>query len=233
METLRWRDYLTFVSAPSIGPLVICYMSNNSFSVLIDLYGVDEYLSQLQTQFFENLITIRLSEKAKSLLVCIRAPFVCAVLSIWEYYVYANLLFSRRITSTDHNSNRNVAKELSDGSKPKLLRTTTEHNGDAKLEAAAALHVSKLDEQVRALKATGIIMEADKGALELTAKLQRATRELIKLRYGEITGRDKNFRVRMELEFQNTIPDWEEKGKDGVVVVEMGPIELIPCSVSF
>ncbi|KAL7483298.1 hypothetical protein ACHAW6_008952 [Cyclotella cf. meneghiniana] len=116
-------------------------------------------------------------------------------------------------------------------SKPKVLRATTQHNGDAKLEAAAALHVAKLDEEVRALKNTGIIMETDPNALEITAKLQRATRELIKLRYGEITDRDKNFRVRLELEFQNTIPDFEEKGKDGSITIEMAPIELIPCSV--
>lgn len=117
-------------------------------------------------------------------------------------------------------------------SKPKVLRATTQHNGDAKLEAAAALHVAKLDEEVRALKKTGIIMETDPNALEITAKLQRATRELIKLRYGEITDRNKNFRVRLELEFQNTIPDFEEKGKDGSITIEMAPIELIPCSVS-
>lgn len=76
-------------------------------------------------------------------------------------------------------------------------------------------------------------METDKHALELTAKLQRATRELIKLRYGEIVGRDANYRVRMELEFQETIPDFNEKGKEGSVVIELAPIGLIPCSVSF
>eukprot|EP00804_Cyclotella_cryptica_P007732 CCRYP_001344-RA/>CCRYP_001344-RA protein AED:0.12 eAED:0.12 QI:0/0/0/1/1/1/2/0/395 len=117
-----------------------------------------------------------------------------------------------------------------DGSKPKVLRATTEHNGDIKLEAAAALHVAKLDEEVRAIKKTGVIMETDPHALEITSKLQRATRELIKLRYGEITDRDKNFRVRLELEFQSTIPDFEEKGKDGSITIEMAPIELIPCS---
>jgi hypothetical protein len=113
------------------------------------------------------------------------------------------------------------------------LRANTEHNGDTKLESAAALHVAKLDEEVRALKRTGIIMETDPKALELTAKLQRATRELIKLRYGEITfDHNANFRVRMELEFQETIPDFEEKGKDGSVTIELAPIGLIPCSVS-
>ena len=76
-------------------------------------------------------------------------------------------------------------------------------------------------------------METDEHALEVTGKLQRATRELIKLRYGEITDRDANFRVRMELEFQETIPDFVEKGSEGSVVIELAPIGLIPCSVSF
>jgi hypothetical protein len=127
----------------------------------------------------------------------------------------------------------NLQKEQLDGAKPAKLRANTEHNGDAKLEAAAALHVAKLDEEVRAIKNTGVIMETDKHALEMTDKLQRATRELIKLRYGEITDRNANFRVRMELEFQDTIPDFQEKGKDGSVTIELAPIGLIPCSVSF
>ena len=128
-------------------------------------------------------------------------------------------------------SNR-MQQERADGSIPAKLRANTEHNGDERLEAGAALHVQKLDEEVRALKATGIIMETDKHALELTSKLQRATRELIKLRYGEITEKNTNFRVKMELEFQSTIPDFEEKGKDGILVIELAPIGLLPCSVS-
>ena len=124
------------------------------------------------------------------------------------------------------------AAELNSGSKISRLKANTEHNGDAKLEAAAAVHVSKLDEEVRALKRTGIIMEKDPHALELTKKLQRATTELIKLRYGEIRNRDARYRVRMELEFQSTIPDWEERGKEGSVLIELAPIGLLPCSVS-
>ena len=48
-------------------------------------------------------------------------------------------------------------------------------------------------------------MEADKDALKLTKLLQEATRELIRIRYGEIY-KDKNYRVRLELEFQSSIP---------------------------
>ena len=159
---------------------------------------------------------------------------ICAGLFLIKFLIQKEDAGPKKIytnSSPQELSNR-MQQERADGSKPAKLRANTEHNGDEKLEAAAALHVQKLDEEVRALKATGIIMETDKHALELTSKLQRATRELIKLRYGEITAKNTNFKVKMELEFQNTIPDFEEKGKDGVVVIELAPIGLLPCSVS-
>lgn len=98
-----------------------------------------------------------------------------------------------------------------------------------KTEKEAATIRADLEAQVRKIKATGVIMESDEKSLELTGKLQEATRELIKLRYGDFD--TKNFRVKLDLEFQSTIPDFAEKGKDGTIVVEMAPISLIPCSV--
>jgi len=106
---------------------------------------------------------------------------------------------------------------------------TTNFNKDPNLEKGAAENVAKLDEIVRAIKKTGVIMEADEHSLQEIAKLQRATRELIKLRYGDI-GR-KNYRIRMDLEFQPTIPDFAAKGKGGSLLIELAPISLIPCSV--
>ncbi|KAL7539185.1 hypothetical protein ACHAWF_006324, partial [Thalassiosira exigua] len=41
----------------------------------------------------------------------------------------------------------------------------------------------------------------------------------------------KNFRVRLDLEFQPSIPDFDEGGKDGMLMFELAPISLIPCSV--
>ena len=70
-------------------------------------------------------------------------------------------------------------------------------------ETEAVARVKNLDEAVRAIKKTGIIMEADKEALKLTGLLQEYTRELLQLRYGET---NKNYRVLLELEFQNSIP---------------------------
>lgn len=98
-----------------------------------------------------------------------------------------------------------------------------------KSEKEAAAIRADLEKEVRAIKATGVIMEEDKKSLEMTAKLQEATRELIALRYGDFG--DKHFRVKFDLEFQSTIPDFEEKGKDGSLLIELAPISLIPCSV--
>ncbi|EJK44262.1 hypothetical protein THAOC_37214 [Thalassiosira oceanica] len=55
-------------------------------------------------------------------------------------------------------------------------------------EQAAAKKQSDLDSEVRTIKATGIIMETDEHSLEVTGRLQDATRELIKLRYGDYGG---------------------------------------------
>lgn len=99
-----------------------------------------------------------------------------------------------------------------------------------KSEKEAAAIRADLEQQVREIKSTGVIMETDEKSLELTGKLQDATRELIALRYGTI-GDAKNYRVKFDLEFQSTIPDFEAKGKDGTLLIELGPTSLIPCSV--
>ena len=100
---------------------------------------------------------------------------------------------------------------------------------DTPAEQAAAKKQSDLDSEVRAIKATGVIMEADEHSLEVTGRLQDATRELIKLRYGDPG--EENFRIKFDLEFQPTIPDFAEKGKDGTLVIELAPIKLLPVSV--
>lgn len=87
--------------------------------------------------------------------------------------------------------------------------------------------VNALDGEVRAIKKTGVIMETDPNSLKKTHQLQDATRDLLYAKYGK----HKGFRVRVDLEFQPSIPDFAENGKDGSIVIEMAPIELIPVSV--
>ena len=72
-------------------------------------------------------------------------------------------------------------------------------------------------------------MENDPASLELTSKLQEATRTLLAAWYGP----NELCRVNVTLEFQDTIPDFKEKGPDVCILLEleMTPSELIPHSV--
>lgn len=87
--------------------------------------------------------------------------------------------------------------------------------------------VKALDAEVRAIKKTNVIMEVDPTSIQKTSMLQEATRSLLRAKYGEYDA----YRVRVDLEFPVTIPDFAEKGKDGHIVIEMAPIDLIPVSV--
>ena len=96
-------------------------------------------------------------------------------------------------------------------------------------EMKAAASRAFLEARVREIKKTGVIMEADEDSLKMTRKLQDATREVLKLRYGDAGAM--NYRVELILEFQPSIPDFDENGKDGSILIEMAPISLVPCSV--
>jgi len=87
--------------------------------------------------------------------------------------------------------------------------------------------VNELDAAVRKKKATGVIMENDPDSLQLTGKLQEATRTLLAARYGPV----EPYRVNVTLEFQDTIPDFKENGPDGYILLEMAPSRLVPHSV--
>lgn len=108
---------------------------------------------------------------------------------------------------------------------PKSLSSSSKRRDE--VEAAEAR--ASLEKIVRAIKKTGVIMEADKESLAMTGNLQDATRKLLKLRYGDFGS--KNYRVELILEFQASIPDFKEKGKEGSIIIEMAPISLVPCSV--
>jgi len=87
--------------------------------------------------------------------------------------------------------------------------------------------VNTLDAQVRQIKDTGVIMETDEESLAATGKLQDATRKLLHKRYGSL----EPYRVRVDLEFQPSIPDYDENGSEGSILIEMAPSSIIPHSV--
>jgi hypothetical protein len=87
--------------------------------------------------------------------------------------------------------------------------------------------VEELDAAVRRIKATGVIMEKDEESLAATKKLQEATRTLMAARYGP----EEPYRVEVILEFQDTIYDFEKKGAEGTILLEMAPSSLMPHAV--
>jgi len=126
------------------------------------------------------------------------------------------------IKSADNNLNIKLAT-------PALVEKPIVEVTNKKSEKEVATIRADLEAQVRAIKKTGVIMETDPKSLELTTALQAATRDLLKVRYGDYG--TKNYRIKFDLEFQSTIPDFETKGKDGSLLIELAPISLIPCSV--
>jgi hypothetical protein len=90
--------------------------------------------------------------------------------------------------------------------------------------------VQKLDAEVRRIKATVKIFETNEEGLAAALKLQEATRKLMAIRYGETTD-SQPYRVRVHLEFQESMPDFAEKGPSGSFLIEMAPVKLVPHSV--
>ena len=113
-----------------------------------------------------------------------------------------------------------------DDQKSSLLRSNPVVAADTALVEDLARQYKELDEEVRAIKKTGVIMETDPASLEATKKLQAVARKLIVAKYGPGP-----YRVKVDLEFPASIPDFAAKGKDGFIVIELAPIELIPVSV--
>ena len=59
------------------------------------------------------------------------------------------------------------------------------------------LIVEELDQEVRAIKKSGVIMETDPKSIQKTAQLQKATLNLLKAKYGD----HDNYRVRLDIQF--------------------------------
>jgi hypothetical protein len=87
--------------------------------------------------------------------------------------------------------------------------------------------VDALDEKVRSHKAKPhVIMEQDAEGMKLTKELQHATHQLLVKRYGRHT-----FRVRVDLVFPAVIIEQDGLAEEDYLVIELAPIDLIPCSV--
>lgn len=87
--------------------------------------------------------------------------------------------------------------------------------------------VDELDAQVRDYKSRpDVIMETDSEGLKLTKELQQATHRLLVKRYGQHT-----FGVRVDVTFPEIITTSDGLPASDYIVIELAPIDLIPCSV--
>lgn len=91
--------------------------------------------------------------------------------------------------------------------------------------AAMTREVERLDQHVRKVKrslAPGTYMETDPVGLNASRELQRATRELLREKYGQGP-----YRADVLLEFPDTMPG----DKTAHLLLELAPIELMPHAV--
>lgn len=94
-------------------------------------------------------------------------------------------------------------------------------------EEALQARVDELDAKVREHKhKPSMIMETDPEGLKLTKTLQEATHKLLVKRYGRHT-----FRVQVDVVFPEIITKADGKDEEASFLIELAPIDLIPCSV--
>mmetsp|Transcript_13069 Transcript_13069/g.21630 ORF Transcript_13069/g.21630 Transcript_13069/m.21630 type:complete len:310 (+) Transcript_13069:228-1157(+) len=94
------------------------------------------------------------------------------------------------------------------------------------LEILEAL-VQRHDATVRSIKEQVDFFEKDSSAQAAAKALQDTTRKLLHKRYGM----QEPYRVAVDLEFQDTMPDFAENGKQGSFVIELAPSSLQPHSI--
>jgi len=120
---------------------------------------------------------------------------------------------------------QNDAVRRKKGANDDSQRQQREHEEeDRRLESA----FRRLEERVRELKATGVIMETDPESLEATSKFQEAARALCLHRYGP-----QPYRLLMDVEFQESEaePSLTTEDRYATLTIETAPLELVPYSV--
>jgi len=90
------------------------------------------------------------------------------------------------------------------------------------------LKAKELIASLRQMKAAGKVMETDAEALSSIAVAQDAIRAYLKAEYGSPP-----YYLEMNLGFPQTMPDYVSAGKDGKIIVELAPIELVPYCVFY
>lgn len=81
---------------------------------------------------------------------------------------------------------------------------------------------------LRRMKNSGVVMETDITAKEKIEKLQDSLRAYLPLEYGPPP-----YFVEMKLSFPPSMEDFATAGEEGIIIIEMAPIELIPYCVYY
>lgn len=101
-----------------------------------------------------------------------------------------------------------------------LIKKSVEQDLQKKVDA----HI----EDIRRMKANGVVIETDEDAKKAVEKLQTELKQLIPLRYGHGP-----YYVEMTLVFPETMADYKTAGKDGKIIIELAPMELVPYSIYY
>ena len=83
-------------------------------------------------------------------------------------------------------------------------------------------------DQIRGMKNQGVVIETDSVAQGLVTDLQNMLRKLIPMKYGLGP-----YFVEMKLVFPTTMPDYDSEGEEGILIIQLGPIELVPYSIYY
>jgi len=204
-----------------MAPLFKVRAPGSGVSNKIDLtgYGSADVTASYSQDSTEKSSKIR---KAKRLSVQY-LPVMIAGLVLFTLYSMHSAKYRSGSVIKDVSNNHAFGMQLT---KPTVVATE-----EVLDERQLSTKVTALEKKVREYRpASGMFMENDPGALELTKELQHWTKALVLSRYGN----HHSFRVALDLEFPSSIPDYDEKStKSGRVVFEMAPLELVPCSVFY
>jgi len=130
--------------------------------------------------------------------------------------------------SLDSNAIQVDINELDRPLKEEIIRNVLDNNNNEVVQSEEELEkeFKKLEETVRSIKSSGVIMEADEHSLEVTKRFQKAAHALLIKRYG-----NPPYRVQMDIEFQDETVKDDGSNRYDTLLIEMAPIDLIPYSV--
>jgi hypothetical protein len=180
-------------------------------------------------------------KKARSMssysIFCSLLIFLVVLYGLYAVYsdkTIANSLVSINIPSIREESSLILSKMVHQTEpslksfNPLQLSEETESQTSEISEEELQNNVNVLLEQIREIKSSGRAIETDPEAKLLVSSVQDELRKLIPMRYGPGP-----YFLEMKLKFPKTMADYAEEGADGMIIIQLGPIELVPYSIYY